>query len=447
MAVRARDGRAGPSGPAGTGHSGPAPAAAPDPEADAPTTWRRSPRTRKRADGDGTISRHATSGMWRGRLMVGRRTDGRPDVREVYAKTQGECRKKLDRLRQRFGTGLLGDPRVERTDLGTFLRAWLEGKRGTVEVTTWARYEQHVRLHLVPALGRTRIADLRPEDLRRLYAQALRAGLSPKSVRAVHLTVSQALKQGVRDGDLYRNVADSVRPPKAERREMRVLSPEEVERLLAAAGAAAARARRGRDAGHAAAIEAFVTIAVYTGLREGELLGLKWPDVGWNAGTLTVQRSLTRVRAGRPTLRDPKTAAGLRTVHLPPTALAALRLHRARQNEVRLLLGPDYDDHELIFASHTGAPLLARNVIRAFKGLLEPAGLPRTTRVHDLRHTTATALIASGTDIATTARILGHATPQVTAVVYAHVLPRATAQAAERLEAALRGPRGAAADG
>ena len=117
-----------------------------------------------------------------------------------------------------------------------------------------------------------------------------------------------------------------------------------------------------------------------------------------------------------------------------PPRLAALRQQRDRQEFERRRLGEDYADHGLVFASHTGTPLLARNVIRAFKELLARAGLPRSVRVHDLRHTAATALLAGGTDIATTARVLGHASPQVTATVYAHVLPRATAEAMARLE-------------
>jgi integrase len=114
---------------------------------------------------------------------------------------------------------------------------------------------------------------------------------------------------------------------------------------------------------------------------------------------------------------DPKTGAGRRTLPLAGAARAALREQRDRQEFERRRLGEDYTELDLVFASHTGTPLLARNVIRAFKALLERAGFPPTVRVHDLRHTAATALLAGGTDIATTARILGHASPQVTAAV------------------------------
>jgi integrase len=176
------------------------------------------------------------------------------------------------------------------------------------------------------------------------------------------------------------------------------------------------------------------TLAGQAGCREGELLGLKWADVEWERATVTIQRTLVRVRDGVPEFADPKTEAGRRTLPLPRTALAALRDHRDRQGFERRRLGEDYTDLDLVFASHTGTPLLARNVVRAFKALLARAGLPRTDRVHDLRHSAATALLASGTDLATTSRILGHASPQVTATVYAHVLPRATAEAMARLE-------------
>ena len=142
--------------------------------------------------------------------MVGRREDGTPDVRSVYAGTQKQCLKLLRELRARQDGGLLGDARAERGTVAALLAAWLGGKQGTVEATSWARYEQCVRLHLTPALGARRLSALRPEHLRGLYAAKLRGGLSPKSVRYLHLTIDQALDQAVRDGDLPRNVAAAV---------------------------------------------------------------------------------------------------------------------------------------------------------------------------------------------------------------------------------------------
>jgi integrase len=352
--------------------------------------------------------------------MVGRRADGTPDTRSVFARTQRACLKKLRELRERHDRGLVGDARVEQGTVEALLRRWLEGRRGTIDAASWRRHRNNVENHLSPAVGRLKAGALRADDLRRLYARLSATGLAPRTVRYVHTTVSQALDQAVRDGDLPRSVAANVSPPKLERKEMRPLTPEEVVRLRA--GAAGYR------------LASLWVLAGQVGCREGELLGLKWADVDWDRATVTIQRTLVRVRDGVPEFGDPKTEAGRRTLPLPRTALAALRGHRDRQEFERRRLGDDYTDLDLVFASHTGTPLLARNVVRAFKALLARAGLPRTVRVHDLRHTAATALLASGTDLATTARVLGHASPQVTATVYAHVLPRATAEAMARLE-------------
>lgn len=352
--------------------------------------------------------------------MVGRRGDGTPDVRSVYARTQKECLKRLRELRSRQDSGLVGDARAEHGSVEALLRRWLEGKRGTVDEASWRRHQNNVVNHLTPVLGSLKVSALRADDLRRLYSRKSQEGLAPRTVKYVHTTISQALDQAVRDGDLPRSVAAGVRTPKIERKEMRPLTPEEVAQLRAAASADR--------------LSALWTLASYVGCREGELLGLKWTDVHWDRATITIQRTLVRTQNGVPAYGDPKTSAGLRTLPLPYAALSALREHRDRQEFERRRLGEDYADHGLVFASHTGTPLLARNVIRAFKSLLERVGLPRTIRVHDLRHTAATVMLASGTDIATTARVLGHASPQVTATVYAHVLPRATAEAMARLE-------------
>jgi integrase len=247
-------------------------------------------------------------------------------------------------------------------------------------------------------------------------------------VHHVHTVLHTALAQAVRWGYVARNVADAVDPPAVPRQELRTLTPEEVGRLLAAA--------RGTR------LEALWTVAVCTGCREGELLGLRWEDVDWQAPAVLIQRTLTRAPLGEPVFAEPKTAGSRRAVPLPAVAEAALRDHQARQEGHRRALGPDYADYGLVFATRLGTALQARNVIRSFKGLLEPAGLPRALRVHDLRHTTASLLLALGTDVPTTAAILGHAQSSTTLNVYAHALPSRLSTAADRLGEAIRREQG-----
>jgi len=177
---------------------------------------------------------------------------------------------------------------------------------------------------------------------------------------------------------------------------------------------------------------------VYTGCREAELLGLQWSDVDWEGTALAVRRALVRTKGGVPTFAEPKTTRGRRNIPLPEEAIVALRTHRAGQNEERLAVGPDYADYGLIFATHLGTPLRARNVVREFKALLGRARLPPEVRVHDLRHTAASLLLAEGTDVATAAAIPGHAQPSTTLNVYAHAIPSNMREATRRVGSAIR---------
>jgi integrase len=356
--------------------------------------------------------------------MVGRKPNGRQDRRVVYGRTRADVRRKLDEIRRRLDEGALAEADRAKATLRTYLHRWLDAVRTTIRPSTWERYAQCVNRHLVPALGRTRLQALRPEAVQKLYADKLAAGQSPRSVHHIHAILHTALEQAVRWGYVTRNVTDAAEPPRVPSPELRVLSPDEVARLL--------------DAARGDRLEALWALAVYTGCREAELLGLQWDDVDWEGTALAVRRALVRTRGGVPTFAEPKTARGRRDIPLPEEAVAALRAHRVRQHEERLAAGPDYADYGLIFATHLGTPLRARNVVRDFKALLGRARLPPEVRVHDLRHTAASLLLAEGTDVATAAAILGHAQPSTTLNVYTHAIPSNMREATRRLGRAIR---------
>jgi integrase len=202
--------------------------------------------------------------------------------------------------------------------VGDYLRRWLEDSlRGTVRATTFERYEQVCRKRIVPTLGRVKVKGLTPAHLRGPYKEKLRT-LSPRSVRYVHVTLHKALKQAVLDGLLPRNVTEAVKPPQIHRDEMNPLTPDQAKILLETACAVSDR------------LEALHVLAVTTGLRQGELLGLKWDDVDLEAGMLQVRRTLTTAK-GDPVLSAPKPGGSRRSVKLPQTALAVLRSHLERQ--------------------------------------------------------------------------------------------------------------------
>jgi integrase len=234
----------------------------------------------------------------------------------------------------------------------------------------------------------------------------------PQTLRpfSVFVLLRKALVQAVEDGLVPRNVAQGVKVSQVGKEEVRPLSPEQTRRFLEAA--------KGNR------LEAFYVVAVTRGLRQGELLGLKWEDVDLEARTLSVRRTLSGVEGGRPVFGTPKTAKSRRSVGLTDRAVQALKRHRAAQEEDRRRAGPMWQDSGLVFRSTTSTPLNRHNVMtRSFKPLLEKAGLPRSTRFHDLRHTVASLLFSQGTHPKYVQELLGHSTIAVTLDVYSHMIP------------------------
>jgi integrase len=391
-------------------------------------------RPRKRGHGEGTISRRK-DGAWQGSVMVGYRADGKPDRRYVYGRTRAEVQRKLNELRQRRERGQLGDPAAGSTTLGAFVSRYLAAARSTLRPRTWRRYDELLRLHVVPALGRTRLDALRPDAVQRLYAAKLEAGLSPRTVRHVHRVLHTALSRAVRWRYVPANVTDAVDAPAVPEAEIAPPSPDQLGRLLDTAHAAGDR------------LAPLWTVAVYSGCREGELLGLRWGDVDLARGTLAVRRALVGARGGVPQFGAPKTGRSRRTVTLPAEAIEALLAQRERQQRERRRLGPDYADYGLVFASHLGTPLLVRNVIRGFKAALARAGLPGHYRVHDLRHAAATLMLAAGVHPKVASARLGHSTVGITLDLYTHSVEGLDADAAERIQRAVRGPRAEGSEG
>lgn len=243
------------------------------------------------------------------------------------------------------------------------------------------------------------------------------------SVRHLHAVLHTAFAQAERWGVVARNVADLVDAPRAPRHEMTALSPSQVRTLI--------------DAAEGDRLAAIHVVAVTTGMRQGELLALRWADVDLDAGTAQVRASLVAERGGGFTFAEPKSARSRRQVMLTRVGVAALRQHRVRQAEERLRAGPAWDDLDLVFANEVGRPLSRANLVgRSFLPLLRRAGLPRI-RFHDLRHTAATLLLSRGVHPRISADMLGHATVAVTLDTYSHVTPTMQREAAAALDAVL----------
>lgn len=389
----------------------------------------------RRGAREGSIAQRK-DGRWQGRVHLG--YEGGKRIRKhYYGASREEVAAKLTRALAEHQRGI-APVRDERQTVGSFVERWLvESVRPTVRPRTFESYELIVRLHIVPRLGGIPIARLAPQDVQSLLVAKLAAGLSPRSVQYVHAVLRRALGQAYRWGIVARNVATLVDAPRVARAEVRPLTPAEARRFL--------------DAIRGDRLEALYTVALALGLRQGEALGLRWTDVDLEAGTLTVNRSLQRVprvlrdaTAGRLVLVEPKTARSRRTIAMPAIVAAALRAHRTRQLEERLLAGSRWTEAGLVFTSTIGTPLDSRNVTHGFQRVLAGAGLPRQ-RFHDLRHACASFLLAQGVPARVVMEVLGHAQIGMTLGVYGHLLPTMQAEAAGRMDALLT-PDAAAAD-
>jgi integrase len=374
---------------------------------------------KKRGNGEGSITRRK-NGDWCAQYVVWT-SEGRKR-KTLYGKTRAEVAGKLAKALSNREDGLVFD--AGSLTVAGYLDRWLtDSVKDTVRLTTYQGYERICRLHIKPSLGRVRLKDLTVAHVRGLYRERLKAGLAPRMVQLIHVTIHKALKQAVMDGLIPRNVTDAVKPPQPEKKEIRPLSPEQARTLLRAA-----KEER---------LEALYVLAITTGMRQGELLALKWEDVDLEAGILQVRRTLSTATGGGFTFSAPKTAKSRRSIKLPNTAISSLKKHRKAQLEERMRLGELFTDQGLVFTSRVGTPISRQDLItRSFKPLLKKAGLP-DIRFHDLRHTCATLLLGKGVHAKFVQELLGHATISITQDTYSHVLPGMGDAAAGAMDEAL----------
>ena len=381
-----------------------------------------------RGNGEGSIYPHRKNGKkvgYRGAYTV--HTPEGPKRRYITGKDRDAVREKLTKAMADRDGGLIFD--AGNLTVEEHMKGWLkDSARGTVRQSTFERYGQMVDLHIVPALGRIKLKALAPAHVRHLYRVKLDGsggspGLAPATVHKLHQCLHKALAQAVADGLIPRNACDALKLPRIDREEIDPLTAEEANRLIAAAGGDR--------------LEALYVLAIHTGLRQGELLALRWEDLDLEAGALRVRRTLTRTK-GTYSTGEPKTKKSRRTVRLTTGAVAALRGHLKRQLEEMDRLGSLYKPGGLVFANEAGGIINPSNLRnRSLAKLLRDAGLPAETRFHDLRHTCATLLLSRNVNPKIVSEMLGHATIAITLDTYSHVLPDMQEKAAKALEEAL----------
>ncbi len=377
----------------------------------------------RRGKGEGSIRLRA-DGRWEATLSLPP-AGGKRRRKSYFGRTRTEVARLLREALKATDEGI--PIPNERTTVGGYLREWLAAKDASLRPESLRRYRDACELHLIPALGHVRLKALSPLDVDGAYAKLRAKGLSGTTLSLIHGVLHKALQDAARKGSVTRNVAALADKPGRTTPTMDTLRPEEAQRLLAAA--------------EGDPLEALYVLALTTGMRLGELQALRWRSVDLERRRLQVVATYQGNVAGLPVFGEPKTAKSKRGVHLTELATSALRAHRARQAEQRLLAGPAWTDVDLCFTNGLGRPLDGDNLRRrSFARLLERAGLP-PMRFHSLRHGVATLLMADGVPIKAISELLGHADISTTLRTYAHVLETTQQEARDSMERRFAAPK------
>jgi len=361
----------------------------------------------RRGRHEGGLYKRKSDGLWVGNVSLGQDAEGKRIRKDVYGKTKKEAKEKMQQLQQDAMNGL--PIKLEKVTVGQHFENWLRAKKGEVKKTTHASYSRIYSKHVKPQFGHLQLRDLCYMKINALYEQMDQKDLSARTVNYVCFILRAGLEDAVKKGLIPNNQAKLAAGRKQEKKEARFLTQEEMKRLL--------RACEGNRLG-----DAFI-LALHTGLRPGELLGLSWGAVNLEGKRLIVRQALHE-ESGELWLDDVKTHAGRRTISLSDAAIAALERQQQRQLDEFLALPDRWKNENDLVVTNTEGGLLSRTDAgkRYFKPITEKANLINVT-MHTLRHTHATALIYQGVDIKTISRRLGHEDVAFTLQVYGHLLP------------------------
>lgn len=388
---------------------------------------------KKRGNNEGSIFKRK-DGKWCATITIGTNDEGSQKKKCLYGKTRQEVAEKLNQTLHSIQQGTFTP--TNRIKVSEWLQTWLfEYKKPSVRPSTFANYEMFVRVHLAPAIGGLLLKDLSPQHLQRLYNEKLVSGkvdgsgcLSAASVRYMYVVIHEALDQALRNNLVTRNVSNATKLPQLKKTKAEVFTVESQMKFLAVLAKERLRA-------------SFI-LALGTGVREGELLALRWQDVDLKAGTIRIEQSVRRCKTfdkDSPTktklLFGPvKTAAGNRSIPLPAGVLAELKAHKKRQLTEQLAAGELWEKSGLVFTTELGKVVEPRNFIRRYYQLLKNAELEHLKFHVAGRHTFATRLLEANEHPKTVQEMLGHSSIVVTLDLYSHVLPETKQGAADKLD-------------
>lgn len=383
---------------------------------------------KKRANGEGTVYQRA-NGTWTAQVSFVDPSTGQRKRKSVSGKTKQEALRKKRELEN-----LKDDNRLVSTGkitLSQWMDRWLEVyKKPAVKPTTWFSYKQLTDLHIKPALGGRQLDRLQANEIQAFYNRLTASGrkntdnqgLSPRTVRYIHTVLKGALNQAVKENLIRFNPAVLTEPPRQVRKEVKPLTADQVRLFL--------------DAIKRDMLYPIILTDVSTGLRRGELLGLKWEDVDLKDGTATIRRTLLQLQGQVILQEDTKTKSSRATVKLPGVVIKELKKIKKQQAKSKLSLGEAYQDQGFVFCWNDGRPFRPDFVYHRFKALLKENGLP-SVRFHDLRHTFCTLLLEAGEDLASVSKLARHSSYSITADIYGHLTTGMQERAANKMDSIL----------
>jgi len=365
---------------------------------------------KKRGNNEGSIYKRS-NGKWRAQVTI----DGRRLTFSAETKRAGQewLRKTLNEI----DNGLTY--KASQTTLDSFIRGWFISIEPSLKYNTFRQYKQIAEQHILPVLGQFKLKEIKPEHIQELYNVMVGNGKGLRTVQLTHSVFHRALNDAMRLGLISRNPDGVTNPPKPIAKEMSFFDEGQAQKLLIAANG---------DPNFA-----IFHMAIATGMRQAELLGLKWSDLFWEKMYLQVQRQVTRKKGGGYEFTSPKTRSGTRRVDLGKMTIKILQEHQQSQFLKMKLAGENWQDQDLMFTSQIGTPMDRDNLRKQFKKLLRKAGLPEI-RFHDLRHTAASLMLNSGVPVIVVSKRLGHARPSITLDIYGHLIPSKQQEAAALMD-------------
>lgn len=376
---------------------------------------------RKRANNEGTITKRR-DGRWEGKLIVGIKKDGSPDRPSVYGRTQSEVKEKLELLKGDLRSGRYAAP--SDIKVSEWMLIWLRdyAKVGT-RAGTYNKYFSLTKTHIIPTIGDMKLQHLQTSTIQKLFSELLTSGnartnegLSTSTVSEIHLILSQALTQAKECNIIKNNPVLKTKKPARESFEINPYTEDELNSFLDAV----------KDHIH---YDAFY-LECYTGLRRGELLGLKWNNVNFSECSITVVRS-AKAKANEKS--QTKSKSSLRTIPVGKNVMSVMLRHKEEQARTKALIGEAYVDNNLVFCQETGKPICARAFSRSFERVIARYKL-RKIRFHDLRHTHASILLLKRVPIHVVSMRLGHSSIRITLDYYSHIMPGMQEQVVDLIE-------------